>query len=79
MKSRAGCARFETSDFSALTDSAVVEHREVSDFTGESGFAVGKLAVEHHSHSKTPAEVDENHIFLVVRLSADILAIGHCS
>ncbi len=45
--------------------------------SGEPGLSVGQLPVDNHSHSQSPAEIYEQHVLLIVRLSADVFPIGH--
>ena len=51
----------------------------MSNLAGETGLAVIQLAIQDHTHSKAPAEVDEQHIVLHSGLLVgEVLSKSHC-
>ena len=51
----------------------------MSELSGKTGFAIVKVTVQDHPHSKPPSDIDEQHVPLSVGDSAAELPVGHRS
>ena len=78
VEGRSGGASLQAAYLAAAAYLVIVQQREMAYLAGESGLAVIQLAVQDHSHSKTPAEVYEKHVVFVAGfLVVEVFPEGH--
>ena len=66
----------QTTFFAAGADDFVVEEGNVSEFTGESAFAVIELPVHDDADSQTSSQVQVEHIPFVLRFAGGIFCVA---
>ena len=70
---------FKAASLAAATYNLIVEEWEMTVLAREARLAVVELSADNHSDTKTPTEIQENHIFLSIAYAIGVFAVSHCA